>query len=132
MAPNTTRILDPADYTVAWIAPLHIEAQAALLALDAHHEGHFAAHPGDDYLYMAGEVNCHNVVIATFPAEHDYGLGSAAALASQVKKSFPKLWFGLSVGVAAGLPNLDTSTGYSPRGCARWCGRRRKCRVGQL
>jgi hypothetical protein len=113
MAPNTTRILDPADYTVAWIAPLHIEAQAALLALDAHHEGHFAAHPGDDYLYMAGEVNCHNVVIATFPAEHDYGLGSAAALASQVKKTPPldirlgDVLVGVGDGGSAGLVNYS-------------------------
>ena len=29
-----------------------------------------------------------------------------AALASQVKSFFPNLWFGLLVGVAAGLPNL--------------------------
>lgn len=32
---------------------------------------------------------------------------TAAALASQVKKFFPNLWFGLLVGVAAGLPNLS-------------------------
>ncbi|KAJ3544160.1 hypothetical protein NM208_g3203 [Fusarium decemcellulare] len=33
--------------------------------------------------------------------------GSAAALAGQVKKFFPNLWFGLLVGVAAGLPDLS-------------------------
>ena len=99
--------LDFEDYTVAWIAPLEIEAQAAWYMLDHEHPGHFATRRGDDYVYTAGEINGHNVIIATFPADHDYGVGSAAALASQVKKSFPNLWFGLLVGVAAGLPDLS-------------------------
>ncbi|KAM3434256.1 hypothetical protein NHJ13734_006099 [Beauveria thailandica] len=36
-----------------------------------------------------------------------YGIGSAAALVSQVKLLFPNLWLGLVVGVAAGLPRLS-------------------------
>jgi nucleoside phosphorylase len=99
--------LDFEHYTVAWIAPLEIEAQAAWYMLDHEHKGDFTTNRGDDYVYTAGDINGHNVVIATFPAGHDYGVGSAAALASQVKKSFPNLWFGLLVGVAAGLPNLS-------------------------
>ena len=99
--------LDPEDYTVAWIAPLEVEAQAAWYMLDNEHKGQFTIRRGDDYVYTAGDINGHNVVIATFPAGHSYGVGSAAALASQVKKSFPNLWFGLLVGVAAGLPNLS-------------------------
>lgn len=67
---------------------------------------------GDDYVFQAGEVCGHHVVIATLPAGQEYGAGSAAALASQVKKYFPNLWFGKLVGVAAGLPKL---TGPSPR-----------------
>lgn len=35
--------------------------------------------------------------------------GSAVAIASQVKSFFPNLWFGLLVGVAAGLPDLSRS-----------------------
>ncbi|EMT67470.1 hypothetical protein FOC4_g10005561 [Fusarium odoratissimum] len=49
----------------------------------------------------------HNIVIATLPAGQEYGNGSAAALASQLKKCFPNLWFGLLVGVAAGLPSIS-------------------------
>jgi nucleoside phosphorylase len=75
--------------------------------LDHEHQGSFAMDRGDDYIYTAGDINGHNVVIATLPRGYDYGLGSAAALAGQVKKSFPNLWFGLLVGVAAGLPNLS-------------------------
>ena len=62
---------------------------------------------GDDYEFQAGDMCGHNVIIASFPAGQEYGTGSAAALASQVKKFFPNLWFGLLVGVAAGLPNFS-------------------------
>lgn len=99
--------LNPELYTVAWIAPLEIEAQAALYMLDNRHRGRFAMGRGDDYVFQAGDINGHYVIIATLPAGQEYGTGSAAALASQVKKFFPNLWFGLLVGVAAGLPNLS-------------------------
>ena len=98
--------LDPELYTVAWFAPLEIEAQAALHMLDNKHRGRFPMARGDDYVFQAGDMCGHNVIIATLPAGQEYGTGSAAALASQVKRFFPNLWFGLLVGVAAGLPNL--------------------------
>jgi nucleoside phosphorylase len=101
--------LDPGVYTVAWISPLEIEAQAALHMLDNRHQGRFPISRGDDYVFQAGDMCGHNVIIATLPAGQGYGTGSAAALASQVKKFFPNLWFGLLVGVAAGLPNLSQS-----------------------
>jgi hypothetical protein len=94
-------LLDPADYTVAWIAPLDIEAQAALHMLDNRHIGKFPVSRGDDYVFQAGDICGHNVVITTLPAGQEYGTGSAAALASQVKKFFPNLWFGLLVGVVS-------------------------------
>ncbi|KAI9764208.1 MAG: hypothetical protein M1840_008598 [Geoglossum simile] len=104
---ESDRELDFEHYTVAWIAPLEIEAQAAWHMLDHEHQGTFSANRGDDYVYMAGDINGHNVVIATLPAGCNYGVGSGAALASQVKRNFPNLWFGLLVGVAAGLPNFS-------------------------
>ncbi|KAI5460637.1 nucleoside phosphorylase domain-containing protein [Mariannaea sp. PMI_226] len=102
-------ILNPELYNVAWIAPLEIEARAALHILDHRHPGRFLVSRGDDYVFHAGEVCGHNVIIATLPAGQEYGTGSAAALASQVKKFFPNIWFGLLVGVAAGLPSLSRS-----------------------
>ncbi|GAW24197.1 hypothetical protein ANO14919_137790 [Xylariales sp. No.14919] len=99
--------LDPALYTVVWIAPLPIEAQAAMHMMDNVHDGRFPMSRGDDYVFLAGDMLGHNIVIATLPAGQEYGTGSAAALASQAKKFFPGLWFGLLVGVAAGLPNLS-------------------------
>jgi nucleoside phosphorylase len=101
--------LDPNLYTVAWIAPLEIEVQAALQMLDKVHTGGFLVSPGDDYVFHAGEIQGHNIVIAMFAAGQPYGTSSATSLASHVRKSFPNLWFGLLVGVAAGLPNLACS-----------------------
>ncbi|KAF4342261.1 kinesin light chain [Fusarium beomiforme] len=102
-----TGILDPKNYKVAWIAPLEIEAKAAIHLLDERHRGRFPVDRGDDYVFQAGAMGGHNIVIATLPAGQEYGTGSAAALAGQVKKFFPNLWFGLLVGVAAGLPDLS-------------------------
>jgi nucleoside phosphorylase len=104
--------LDSRRYTVAWLAPLEIEARAARHMLDKRHNGRFPLERGDDFVFQAGEVCGHNIIIATLPAGQEYGIGSAAALASRVKSFFPNLWFGLLVGVAAGLPKL---TGPSPR-----------------
>jgi nucleoside phosphorylase len=97
------------DYTIAWIAVLPIEAEAALGMLDKQHQGQFESVRGDDYIYMGGEINGHNVVVATWPAGQNYGVGAAAALVNQVKARFANIWFALLVGVAAGLPNLTPS-----------------------
>lgn len=109
---DRSAMLDPLRYTVVWIAPLEIEARAALCLLDRKHSGTFPMQHGDDYVFQAGEMCGHNVVIATLPPGQEYGTGSAAALAAQVKRFFPNFWFGLLVGVAAGLPRL---TGPSVR-----------------
>ncbi|KAK6855499.1 hypothetical protein PG995_007650 [Apiospora arundinis] len=109
------KILDPDDYRIVWFAPLEIEVQAALHMLDNEHEGEFTMSPGDDYIYHAGDMCGHNIVIAPFPAGREYGTGAAAALAAQVKKFFRNLWFGLLVGVAAGIPSLSPSPGRQRR-----------------
>jgi hypothetical protein len=54
------------DYTIAWTAVLLIEAEAAFGMLDKHHQGHFELVRGEEYIYMGGEVNRHNVVVATY------------------------------------------------------------------
>jgi nucleoside phosphorylase len=60
-------------------------------------------------VYHAGEICGHNVIIATFAAGQPYGTNSATSLASHVKHYFPYLRFGLLVGIAAGLPDLEHS-----------------------
>ncbi|KAI5459959.1 nucleoside phosphorylase domain-containing protein [Mariannaea sp. PMI_226] len=101
--------LNPELYTIAWIAPLEIEARAALSLFDKVHDGDFPLARGSDYVFHAGTVRNHNVVLATLPPGQSYGTATAGALAGQVKMFFPNLWFGLLVGVAAGLPNLSQS-----------------------
>lgn len=71
-------------------------------------------------MFNAGTVCGHHAVLATLPPGQPYGTGSAGALAGQVKMFFPNLWFGLLVGVAAGLPNLTVSAAEYPS-------RRRPC-----
>lgn len=93
--------LRPENYCIIWIAPLEIEAKAALYMLDNRHVGGFPMARGDDYVFQAGDMCGHNVVIATLPPGQEYGTGSAAALASQAKKFFPNFWFGLLVGVVS-------------------------------
>lgn len=77
--------------------------------LDKQHHCQFQSARGDDYIYVEGEINGHNVAVATWPAGQNYGVGAAAALVNQVKARFSNLWFALLVGVAAGLPNLSPS-----------------------
>ncbi|KAF4554235.1 Hypothetical protein D9617_5g071120 [Elsinoe fawcettii] len=103
------------DYTVAWIAVLPIEAEAALGVLDVQHEGRFPSSLNDDYLFIGGEINGHNVVVATWPTGQNYGTSAAAALAGHIKARFPNLWFSLLVGVAAGVPNLQATDGSQHR-----------------
>lgn len=98
--------LRPEDYSIIWIAPLEIEARAALDLLDTRHNGKFLMGRGDDYVFKAGEMCGHNIVIATLPAGQEYGTGSAAALASQAKRFFPNFWFGLLVGVVSRTSTL--------------------------
>lgn len=107
--------LDPNDYTIAWIAVLPVEERAAIAVLDNVHDGKFPSKRNEDFLYTGGDVNGHNVVIATLPKGTVYGGNTAATLVSQVKARFPKLWFSLLVGVAAGLPNLSPKDGSKPR-----------------
>ncbi|KAK2590875.1 hypothetical protein QQS21_011429 [Conoideocrella luteorostrata] len=97
--------LDTEIYRVAWIAPLEVEARAATLMLDKRHFGRIPQDSSDDYVYRAGEMCGHNVVIAAFPPGQHYGVASAADLAGRVKTRFPNIRFGLLVGVAAGIPS---------------------------
>lgn len=76
-------LLNPSDYTVAWIAVLHIEAEAALHMLDRLHEGRFPMQRGNDYVFLAGDLGGHNIVIATLPEGREYGTSAAAVLATK-------------------------------------------------
>jgi nucleoside phosphorylase len=72
--------------------------------LDVEHEAPHDFDPGADVNnYTFGSIGRHNIVIASLP-DGKYGLVSAASVARAMVMSFPKVRFGLMVGIGAGIP----------------------------
>jgi nucleoside phosphorylase len=61
----------------------------------------------DTNTYTLGRIGQHNVVIAGLPAG-TLGANAAAACASNLLRSFPKIRFGLMVGVGGGATSDDS------------------------
>jgi nucleoside phosphorylase len=101
MASTTTA----ADFTVGWICALPIELAAAGEMLDEEYD-QMIQPPTDTNIYTFGRVGVHKVVVACLPAGQ-MGTTSAAAVASQMRNSFPGLRFGLLVGIGGGVPSVD-------------------------
>jgi nucleoside phosphorylase len=93
------------EYSVGWVCALPIELAAARLMLDEEHLD-LGQHPNDTNLYTLGRIGEHNVVIACLPSGQ-MGNHSAAAVAMQMKSSFPALRFGLLVGIGGGVPSKE-------------------------
>jgi nucleoside phosphorylase len=93
------------DYTVGWVCALPIELAAAQGMLDREHDD--LPQPSDDAnIYTLGCIGDHNVVLACLPAGQT-GNNSAAAVAMQMKSTFPAIRFGLLVGIGGGAPNAE-------------------------
>jgi nucleoside phosphorylase len=90
------------DYTVAWICALPLEAAAARVMLDGIHT--LPQGITDPNAYEFGELNCHFIVIASLPYGV-YGTVSAASVVSRMRLTFPRLQFGLMVGIGGGVPS---------------------------
>ncbi|KAK6499526.1 hypothetical protein TWF506_004156 [Arthrobotrys conoides] len=97
--------LNKQDYTVGWICALPIEKAAAIAVLDEKHD-ELPAIPNeeDSNIHTVGRIGKHNVVIVCLPAGN-YGTNSAATVATNLRRSFPSLRFGLMVGIGGGVPN---------------------------
>lgn len=95
--------LSHTDYTVAWICALPSELTAAICMLDEQHSA-LSRKPQDNNTYTLGCIAGHNVVIVCLPAGQT-GTNSAAAVASQLRYSFPNVRFGLMVGIGGGAPS---------------------------
>jgi nucleoside phosphorylase len=94
------------DYTVAWICPLEVEQIAATLMLDEPHPR--LPQPQTDHnAYTLGSIKGHNVVVAGLP---NVGNAPAATVVAQMASTFPKLRFGLLVGIGGGVP-VETDEG---------------------
>ncbi|KAL4766480.1 uncharacterized protein BDW70DRAFT_165606 [Aspergillus foveolatus] len=94
------------DYTVAWICALPLEMAAAKVMLDEVH-GSLSQPSTDHNNYTLGRRAGHNVVVACLPSGV-YGTTSAATVLSQMLPTFPRLRFGLMVGIGGGVPREDT------------------------
>ncbi|KAL2819199.1 hypothetical protein BJX63DRAFT_382685 [Aspergillus granulosus] len=94
--------LTPDDYTVAWICALPLEAAVAHIMLDKTHAR--PQHISDPNAYQFGELNGHYIVIAHLP-NGIYGTVSAATVVSRIRLTFPRLQFGLMVGIGGGVPS---------------------------
>ncbi|KOS21107.1 hypothetical protein ESCO_004076 [Escovopsis weberi] len=104
-----TRLENPKDYRIGWIAALSIERAAATAFLDEHHDppDKFRQHPRDSNYYTWGRIGKHNIVIASLPTGV-YGTNSAAATASNLLSSLPHIDIGLLVGIAGGIARPQT------------------------
>ncbi|KAL3432215.1 hypothetical protein BDV09DRAFT_206108 [Aspergillus tetrazonus] len=90
------------DYTFAWICALPLEMAAARAMLDKIHSP-LPKQSADPNAYEVGELNGHYIVIACLPAGV-YGTVSAATVVSRMRLTFPRLQYGLMVGIGGGVP----------------------------
>ncbi|KAL4744225.1 nucleoside phosphorylase domain-containing protein [Aspergillus terricola var. indicus] len=94
------------DYTIAWICALPLEMAAARVMLDRAHSP-LRQPSTDPNAYEVGELNGHYIVIACLPAGV-YGTVSAATVVSRMRLTFPRLQYGLMVGIGGGVPSKNT------------------------
>jgi nucleoside phosphorylase len=93
---------NPQDYIVGWICALSTEYVAAQEFLDDEHEPPEFVLPNDTNDYILGRLGKHNVIIAVL-SDSEYGIASAANVATNMLRSFPNVRFGLMVGIAGGV-----------------------------
>ncbi|KAM3503841.1 hypothetical protein MY10362_003955 [Beauveria mimosiformis] len=99
---STLATLSHDKYTVGWICALSIEMSAAVAMLDEIHQGLPRADE-DTNTYTLGRIAAHNVAIACLPSGY-YGNNNAAAVATNMRRTFPSMRFCLMVGIGGGAP----------------------------
>lgn len=92
------------DYTVGWICAIYTEYTAAQAFLEERHERCGVALARDSNDYTLGRIGKHNIVITVLP-HGEYGLCSAANVATSMLDSFPNIRIGLMVGIGGGAPS---------------------------
>lgn len=88
---------------MGWISAIHHENVAARVFLDNEYDGPYDKSPTDSNDYTLGKIKEHNVVVAVLPAGV-YGVASAAQVAANMMRTFPKIKIGLMVGIGGGAP----------------------------
>ncbi|KAF3063346.1 putative ankyrin repeat protein [Trichoderma lentiforme] len=92
------------DYTIGWICALSTEQIAAEEFLDEEHQAPDDIPPTDSNHYTLGSIGKHNIVITVLPRD-EYGIASAANVATNLLRSFPNIRIGLLVGIGGGAPS---------------------------
>ena len=95
------------DYTIAWICTLPLEVAAARVMLNRTHSP--LPNPStDSNAYELGELDGHYIVITCLPAGV-YGIVAAANVVSRMRSTFPRLQYGLMVGIGGGVPGKNNN-----------------------
>ncbi|RYP43976.1 hypothetical protein DL768_009507 [Monosporascus sp. mg162] len=113
------------DYTIGWVCALPKEQTAAMAMLDEIHPALWKP-SGDPNNYTLGSIGKHNIVVACLP-KWQIGANSAATVATWMAATFPRIKFGLMVGIGGGVPPkvrlgdvvVGTPTGQFP-GVVQW------------
>ncbi|EJT73741.1 hypothetical protein GGTG_07597 [Gaeumannomyces tritici R3-111a-1] len=105
MAAQDRKRLTVQDYHVAWICAVRdIELLPARLMLDVDHLAPGYDTEYNEYTYLFGEINRHNVVLATL-LDSKKGNVNSGHLASQLFRTFPAIRITLLVGIGGGIPS---------------------------
>ncbi len=91
------------EYTVGWICALPVELAAAQAMLDIEYKD-LERDENDQNLYSLGSIKGHNVVIVCLPAGW-IGNNPAAAVATQMRRTFKVIQLGLMVSIGGGVPS---------------------------
>ncbi|GFG17193.1 hypothetical protein IFM5058_08347 [Aspergillus udagawae] len=91
------------DYTVAWISVLPLEMAAATRMFNQFHD-RLPQPLTDTNTDTLGSICSHNVVLVCLPSGV-YGTISAATVVAQMLSTFPRLQYGLLVGIGGGAPS---------------------------
>ncbi|KAF4810888.1 hypothetical protein CGCSCA5_v010275 [Colletotrichum siamense] len=97
---------DPSEYTIGWICALTTEYVAARSFLDEIHDYPESVPANDNNTYTLGRMGQHNIVMAFLP-DGEYGLSSAAAVATDMVRTFMNVRIGLMVGIGGGAPSTS-------------------------
>ena len=96
------------DFTVGWICALKTELATSQAMLDEEYDIDDLQVQGqpenDTNTYTLGRIGNHNVVLACLPSGTT-GISAATTAATNLLRSFPRVRFGLMVGVGGGAPS---------------------------
>lgn len=99
-------IMEVGDFKIGWICVLAHELTAARAILDEEYPPLSGIPNADDSHYTLGRIGPHNIVIVCLPIGR-YGNSSAAKITTNLQRTFPRISYGILVGVGGGVPTQD-------------------------